>query len=79
MNNQTLKYADMCTRLGQQRNNYAHENLDQEFVELSILDLIFLEMVVYAMQLKFYGVEDITIQRAINDLLHPNIMIKDSE
>ena len=79
LNNQTLKYADMGTRLGQQRNNYAHGNLDQEFVGLSLLDLIFLEMVVYAMQLKFYGVADITIQHAINDLFHQNIMIKDSE
>lgn len=79
LNNQTLKYADVGTRLGKQRNNYAHGNLDQDFVGLSLLDLIYLEMVVYAMQLKFYGVADITIQRAINDLFHQNIMIKDSE
>ena len=79
LNNQTLKYADMGARLGKQRNNYAHGNLDQEFVGLSLLDLIYLEMAVYAMQLKFYGVEDMIIQKAINDLFHQNIMIKDAE
>lgn len=79
LNGQKLKYSDMGERLGKQRNNYAHGNLDQEFVGLSLLDLIYLEMVVYAMQLKFYGITNINIQRSLNDLFHQSIMIKDEE
>lgn len=79
LNGQTLKYSDMGERLGKQRNNYAHGNLDQEFVGLSLLDLIYLEMVVYAMQLKFYGITNINIQRSLNDLFHQSIMIKDEK
>lgn len=79
LNGQKLKYSDMGERLGKQRNNYAHGNLDQEFVGLSLLDLIYLEMVVYAMQLKFYGLTNTNIQRAINDLFHQSIVIKDDD
>ena len=68
MNNKTLKYSEMGLRLSQQRNNFAHGNLDKDFIGLSLLDLIYLEYVIYAMQLKEYGVEKILIQRAINDL-----------
>ena len=53
-------------------------NLDKDFVGLSLLDLIFLEIVLYAMQLKYYGLEDIKIKMAINELFHKNIMIKDN-
>ena len=79
LNGQKLKYSDMGERLGKQRNNYAHGNLDQEFVGLSLLDLIYLEMVVYAMQLKFYGLTNTSIQRAINDLFHQSIVIKEDD
>ena len=77
LNSQKLKYSDMGERLGKQRNNYAHGNLDQEFVGLSLLDLMYLEMVVYAIQLKFYGLTTVNIQRAINDLFHQSFMIRD--
>lgn len=68
MNDEILNYSDMGARLSTQRNNYAHGNLDKEFDGLSILDLIYLERIIYAMQLKEYGVENKLIQRAINDL-----------
>jgi len=79
LNDQELDYSKMGQRLGKQRNNFAHGNLDQEFVGLSLLDLVYLEMVVYAMQLKYYGISEINIQRAINDLFRQHIMIKDPE
>ena len=44
------------------------KNLDKDFIGLSLLDLIYLEYIVYAMQLKEYGVDNKSIQRAINDL-----------
>lgn len=68
MNNETLKYSEMGLRLSQQRNNFAHGNLDKDFIGLALLDLVYLEYIVYAMQLKEYGVENKIIQRAINDL-----------
>lgn len=68
MNDEILNYSDMGARLSNQRNNYAHGNLNKEFDGLSLLDLIYLERIIYAMQLKEYGVENKLIQRSINDL-----------
>ena len=78
LNGEELNYSEMGERLSQQRNNYAHGNLDKDFVGLSLLDLIFLEIVLYAMQLKYYGLEDIKIKKALNELFHKNLMIKDN-
>ena len=78
LNGEELNYSEMGERLSQQRNNYAHGNLDKDFVGLSLLDLIFLEIVLYAMQLKYYGLEDIKIKKAINELFYKNIVIKDN-
>lgn len=75
INKETLKYSEMGLRLSQQRNNYAHGNLDKEFIGLALLDLVYLEYIVYAMQLKEYGVEPISIQRAINDLFGCSIAL----
>ncbi|MCR4755743.1 MAG: hypothetical protein K5868_09485 [Lachnospiraceae bacterium] len=74
-NEQELKYTEMGQRLADQRNHFAHGDLDKEFIGLSLLDLIYLEYVVYAMQLKFYGVQDIEIQKSINDLFHLNVAL----
>lgn len=65
-------------RLAKQRNNFSHGNLDQEFIGNSLLDLIFMEYFLYAMQLKKYGISDINIQRCINDLFQKHIMIKEA-
>lgn len=62
MNKETLKYSEMGLRLSQQRNNFAHGNLDKDFIGLSLLDLIYLEYIVYAMQLKEYGVDNKSIK-----------------
>lgn len=75
MNNETLKYNEMGLRLSQQRNNYAHGNLDKDFIGLALLDLVYLEYIIYAMQLKEYGVEDILIKRAINDLFGCSLVL----
>lgn len=68
LNGQELKYSDMGDRLASQRNHFAHGDLDKEFIGLSLLDLIYLELVVYAMQLKKVGVTKTSIQKAINEL-----------
>lgn len=70
MNGLELIYSEMGQRLSKQRNNFAHGNLDKEFIGHSLLDLVFMEYVIYALQLKNYGVEDKIIQKSINDLFH---------
>lgn len=70
LNGEELKYAEMGQRLADQRNHFAHGDLDRDFIGLSLLDLIYLEYVVYAMQLKHYGVQNIEIQKSINELFH---------
>ena len=75
MNDEVLKYNEMGLRISKQRNNFAHGNLDKDFIGLSLLDLIYLEYVIYVMQLKEYGVESISIQRAINDLFGCSLAI----
>lgn len=76
MNNQELKYSEMGQRLSSQRNNYAHGNLDKEFIGLSLLDLMYMEYMLYAMQLHYYGIDTTNIRHAINDLFHLNYAIK---
>lgn len=49
---------------------------DIDFIELSLLDLIHVEQIVYAMQLKQYKIDNKNIQLAINALFGCNILIK---
>lgn len=78
LNGEVLNYNDMGKRLSKQRNDFAHGNLDKDFDGLAFLDLIFMERIIYAMQLKYYGLEDVIIQKSINDLFRSGIMIKES-
>lgn len=75
MNEEELVYSDMGKRLSDQRNHFAHGDIDKDFIGTALLDLIFLEYVVYAMQLKFYGISDDYIRKAINDLFHLNFAV----
>lgn len=68
INNETLKYSEMGERLSAQRNHFAHGDLDKDFIGNSLLDLIFLEYVIYTIQLKRYGIPDDNIKKIINDL-----------
>ena len=77
INKKELNYSKMGERLASQRNHYAHGDLDEEFIGDSLLDLIFLERILYAMQLKRFGVSEKNIQNAINGLFHCNIAIKE--
>lgn len=75
LNGQEFSYTEIGDRLASQRNHFAHGDLDEEFIGNSLLDLMFLEQVIYAMQLKFYGVNDKNIQKAINELFGLNYII----
>ena len=75
INNEQLDYRQMGKRLAEQRNNFAHGNIDKEFIGLSLLDLIYLEYIIYIMQLKFYKLDEDNIKYAINDLFGCNIAL----
>lgn len=51
-------YEKIGKRIQDQRNNFAHGNLDKEFEETAVLDLLYLERVVYLLQLSLYGIEN---------------------
>lgn len=76
LNETELIYSEMGKRLSDQRNHYAHGDLDIDFIDKSLLDLVFAERMVYAMQLKHYGIEEKNIQKAINELFKCNILIQ---
>lgn len=61
-------YTKMGTRIQQQRNNFAHGNLDKEFEDTAVLDLLFLEKVVYLLQLSTYGFSDDTVIEQVKRL-----------
>ena len=75
INDEKLNYKEMGKRLSDQRNHFAHGDIDKEFIGLSLLDLVYLEYIIYIMQLKFYGIEDDEIKHAINDLFRCNIAL----
>jgi len=75
LNKTELLYSEMGKRLSDQRNHYAHGDLDIDFIDLSLLDVIYMERIVYAMQLKFHGVEKENIQKSINSLFRCGIML----
>lgn len=72
LNEEELSYSEMGKRLSSQRNHYAHGDLDQGFIGLSLLDLMYMEYIIYAIQLNHYGIDAKHIRCAINDLFHLN-------
>lgn len=75
INGETLDYKEMGQRLADQRNHFAHGDLDKDFIGLSLLDLIYLENIIYALQLKHYGIDDLRIQKSINELFRHNFAL----
>ena len=50
-------YAKIGARIQLQRNNFAHGNLDQEFEDVAVLDLMYFERIVYILQLSQYKID----------------------
>ncbi len=75
LNNATYVHSEIGSRLAKQRNNFAHGNLDKEFIAESLLDVIFMKFVVVVMQLSEYGVGELEIQKSINELFRQNLLI----
>lgn len=60
-------------RLGKQRNNFAHGNIQDPISDHAILDFLFLERIMYAMQLNRYIKEETLIINAISELFNLNL------
>ena len=73
LNNEKLDYKKMGERLSKQRNHFAHGDLDKEFIGLALLDLIFLKEIVYAMQMRRFGISNENIKRSLNELFNAGI------
>lgn len=61
-------YTKIGSRIQNQRNNFAHGNLDKEFEETAALDVIFLEKMIYLLQLSSYDLEDAIIIEQVKRL-----------
>lgn len=61
-------YIKIGSRIQNQRNNFAHGNLDKEFEEIATLDVMFLEKAIYLLQLSSYGIDDDTALEQVKRL-----------
>ncbi|HEO6754750.1 TPA: hypothetical protein VBB26_000397 [Streptococcus agalactiae] len=75
INNISYDHSKIGERIGKQRNNFAHGNLDKEFINESLIDVVFLEQIVLAMQLQYFGIDEIEIQKIINEVFHHNLAL----
>lgn len=76
INYHNFKYKDMATRLSSQRNSFAHGHMDKDFKGEDLLDIMFLERMIYSMQLKRIGLSKENIQFAINNLFACHLTLK---
>lgn len=72
INNMEFNSKSIGERVTDQRNHYAHGDLDKDFINESLLDVNFLEYVVYALQLRSVGLSDENIRKSINSVFHLN-------
>lgn len=75
LNNISYHHYEIGERIGKQRNNFAHGNLDKEFINESLLDVVFLEQIVLAMQLQYFGIDGIKTKKIINEVFHHNLTL----
>lgn len=63
------------TNLQKLRNDFAHGNMEIDIDSDGFVGIIYLERLVYAMQLKRFGLDDNNIKKAINKLFGSNIAL----
>lgn len=73
-NNEEFNINSISSRLAEQRNDFAHGNLDKEFNLATIIDIILMEFIIYIMQLSYCSIESVNIKKAINDLFLQKII-----
>lgn len=75
LNHVEYNYATIGQRVFDQRNIFAHGKRS-DFIRGALLDVMYLEFLIYGMQLSKYGICPTNIQKAINKLFGRNIAIK---
>ncbi|HEM2940487.1 TPA: hypothetical protein U0742_001972, partial [Streptococcus suis] len=75
LNNISYNHSEIAERIGKQRNNFAHGNLDKEFINESLLDVVFLEQIVLAMQLQYFGIDEVETKKIINEVFCHNLIV----
>ncbi|EMG32696.1 HEPN domain-containing protein [Streptococcus oralis] len=75
LNNISYNHSEIGERIGKQRNNFAHGNLDKEFINESLLDVVFLEQIVLAMQLQYFGIDELKTKKIINEVFRHNLIV----
>ena len=75
LNNISYNHSEIGERIGKQRNNFAHGNLDKEFINESLLDVVFLEQIVLAMQLQYFGIDELKTKKIINEVFRHNLTV----
>lgn len=63
------------TNLQKLRNDFAHGNMDIDLDSDGFVGIIYLERLIYIMQLKRFGLDDKNIKKAINKLFGSNIAL----
>lgn len=72
-NSGALDFSLISERLGKQRNNFAHGNIQDPVSDHAVLDFLFLERIIYVMQLSRYLKDDTPIVNAISELFNLNL------
>lgn len=75
LNHVIFDYKEIGKRVSDQRNHFAHGDLDKDFINEALLDVIFMEYIVYTLQLKSFGLTEDNIRKAINDVFHLNFAL----
>ena len=75
LNHVKFDYKEIGKRVSDQRNHFAHGDLDKDFINEALLDVIFMEYIVYTLQLKSFGLTEDNIRKAINDVFHLNFAL----
>lgn len=73
INNEVFNIKDMSLRLQQQRNNFAHGNLDKRIEKLTIIDIEVLRHLLYIMQLDKCNVKEDIIKNCYELVFEENV------
>lgn len=74
LNHSEFEYSTIGQRVFDQRNIFAHGKRS-DFIPGAFLDVMYLEYLIYGMQLTKYGIEKLNIQKAINKLFGKNLAL----
>ena len=66
---------EIFTNLQKLRNDFAHGNMEIDIDSDGFVGIIYLERLIYIMQLKRFGLDDNNIKKAVNNLFGGNLAL----